>query len=371
MNHVQKYIFVRVTRSVLIIVGGLALLAILAQGLSQTEIIVENRQNAITYFTVVLLGAPQIMALLLPMAVFVGSIWALNRLHRDSEVVVAEAAGITRWQIASPVLRLAVIGAIVHLGVNLFVQPSAQREMRAQVQEARTELVSTLFRPGQFTSPDENLTVFARDQEGVELIGVQIAERPGQPDARDYLAERGRFIEVDGIPSIVMFEGEIHQLDANGALNILKFDQSTFDLSPFVREEGDVTLKASDRYLHELVFLDPNNAQEMKDAEELLAEAHTRLTTPLVSIAMAMLAILAVLGGNFSRRGYAQRMVWASAGAIGLIIVQLSVQSAAGSDTAMNAGQWAVPLIAIAALSYVLFWRGRRIKGAKAQAVSA
>jgi len=49
-----------------------------------------------------------------------------------------------------------------------------------------------------------------------------------------------------------MFDGEIHQLDANGALNILKFDQSTFDLSPFVREDGSVTLKASDRYLHEL-----------------------------------------------------------------------------------------------------------------------
>lgn len=371
MKNVQKYIFFRVLRSVLIIVGGLALLAILAQGLSQTDIIVENRQNAITYFTVVLLGAPQIMALLLPMAVFVAGIWALNRLHRDSEIVVAEAAGMTRWQIASPVLRLAVLGAVVHLGINLFVQPSAQREMRAQVQEARTELVSTLFRPGQFTSPDENLTVFARDQEGVELIGVQIAERPGQEDARDYLAERGRFIEVDGVPSIVMFEGEIHQLDANGALNILKFDQSTFDLSPFVREEGDVTLKASDRYLHELVFLDPNDAQEMADREELLAEAHTRLTTPLVSIAMAMLAILAVLGGNFSRRGYANRMVWASAGALGLTIIQLSVQSAARSDTAMNTAQWAVPIIAIAVLSYVLFWRGRRIKGASRQAVAA
>ena len=84
MKQVQKYIFFRVMRSVLIIVGGLALLAILAQGLSQTDIIVENRQNAITYFTVVLLGAPQIMALLLPMAVFVAGIWALNRLHRDS-----------------------------------------------------------------------------------------------------------------------------------------------------------------------------------------------------------------------------------------------------------------------------------------------
>lgn len=363
MNNIQKYIFFRVMRSVLIIVGGLALLAILAQGLSRTDIIVENRQNAFTFFTIVMLGAPQIMALLLPMAMFVASIWALNRLHRDSEIVVAEAAGMTRWQIASPVLRLATLAAILHLSVNLFVQPAAQREMRAQVQDARTELVSTLFRPGQFTSPDENLTVFARAQEGSDLIGVQIAERPGQPDARDVLAKRGRFIEVDGVPSIVMFDGEVYQLNSNNELTILKFDQSTIDLSPFIREDDKIILKASDRYLHELIYLDPSNAQEAQDIDKFLAEAHARITTPILSIAMAMLAILAVLGGNFSRRGYSRRIVFASAAALGLIIIQLSVQSASTSDRAMNAAQWLVPVTAIVLLAYALFWRGRRIKG--------
>ncbi|MEL8054519.1 MAG: LptF/LptG family permease [Pseudomonadota bacterium] len=371
MNSIQKYIFFRVMRAVLIIVGGLVLLAILAQGLSQTEIILENRQSAFTFFKVVILGAPQIMALLLPMAIFLSTIWSLNRLHRDSEIAVAEAAGMTRWQIASPVLRLALLGAILHLSVNLFVQPAAQREMRAQVQEARTELVSTLFRPGQFTSPDENLTVFARDQRGVELVGLQIAERAGQPDGRDYLAQRGRFIEVDGVPSIVMFDGEIHQLDDNGALNVLKFEQSTFDLSPFMNERGAVILKASDRYLPELVFLDPNDYQDVQDRDVLFAEAHLRVTTPLVSIAMALLAILAVTGGNFSRRGYSQRIIWASVGSLLLTIIQLSVQSAAASDGALNIAQWGVPIITIGVLSYVIFWRGREIKTSKRKVVTA
>ncbi|MEM8615924.1 MAG: LptF/LptG family permease [Pseudomonadota bacterium] len=363
MNQVQKYIFYRVFRAVVIIVGGLVLLAVLAQGLSRTEIIVENRQSALTFFYIIALGIPQIMALLLPMAVFVAGIWSLNRLHRDSEIVVAEAAGMTRWQIASPVMRLAVLGALFHLGVNLWVQPTAQREMRQTVSEARADLASSLIRPGQFTTPDENLTVFARDQEGADLLGVQIAERPGRSDARDYLAERGRFIEVDGLPSIVMFNGEIHQLDANGALSILKFDQSTFDLTPFIREESRLILKASDRYLHELLTIDRSNYQELQDEEEFLAEAHTRLTTPLLSLAMALLAVLAVLGGNFNRRGYSRRIGFAAAGAIGLTIVQLAVQSASGGDKAMNAAQWAIPLATIVLLSFIMFRRGRRIKG--------
>ncbi len=362
MNHVQKYIFYRVLRSVLIIIGGLALLAILAQGLSRTDIIVENRQTALTYFYIVALGAPQIMALLTPMAMFVAGIWALNRLHRDSEVVVAEAAGMTRWQIASPVIRLAVIGAIVHLGVNMWIQPLAQRELRETITEVRGDLASSLIRPGQFTTPDENLTVFAREKQGNYLLGVQIAERPNQPDGRDYLARRGQFIEIDGEPAIIMEDGEIHQLDANGALNILKFKQSTFDLSPFVKEKGRVVLKASDRFLHELFRIDRSSYQESRDEAKFLSEGHARLTTPLISIAMALLAILAVLGGRFSRRGYSRRIMYASAGALGLIMVQLTVQSASVSDKQLNIVQWLVPISAIAGLCYVLFWRGRKIR---------
>ncbi|MEO1472454.1 MAG: LptF/LptG family permease [Pseudomonadota bacterium] len=86
MNRVQSYVFYAVLRALVIIVGGLALLALLAQGLSQTELLVENRQSALTYFYIVALGAPQIIALLMPLALFVGAIWSLNRIHRTTRL---------------------------------------------------------------------------------------------------------------------------------------------------------------------------------------------------------------------------------------------------------------------------------------------
>ncbi|MEL6860239.1 MAG: LptF/LptG family permease [Pseudomonadota bacterium] len=364
MNRVQRYLFNRVMRSVLIIVGGLTLLAILAQGLSQTEIIIDNRQGAITFFKIVALGVPQIVALLMPMAMFVATIWALNRLHRDSEIVVAQAAGMTRWQVSSPIIRLAVLGALIHLGVNLWVQPSAQREMRFTINEARADLASSMVRPGQFTTPDANLTVFAREQQGADLLGVQIAERIGQPDARDYLAERGRFIEIDGQPAIVMFNVQIHFMDENDVLNILYSEQSTFDLTPFVREDLKLIYKASDRFLDELIFIDRSSYIDRLSETEYLAEANARLSSPLISIAMVMLAILAVVGGNFSRRGYSRRIVMASTGALMLIIVQLSVQSSSANNVLVNVFQWVVPIVTIGLLAFVLFNRGERIKGA-------
>jgi lipopolysaccharide export system permease protein len=360
MNSVQRYLFYAVLRTVVLIVGGLALLALLAQGLSQTDLLVENRQSALTYFFVVLLGAPQVMALLLPLAVFIATIWSLNRLHKDSEIVVAQAAGMTKWQTASPVLRLAVLAAIVQLGVNLWVQPSAQREMRETITEARADLITSLVKPGAFTSAADRLTIFTRDISGGVLQGIYISDQRDPSAESDYLARRGTVVEVDGAPAIIMDDGQIHQTDQNGALSILAFDQYQFDLTPFMKERGDVVLKASDRFLWELFYPDMSNYLQRQDADRYLAEGHARLTMPLISIVMAMIAISAVLGGDFSRRGYSRRIVIAVTGAIVLLIIQLSLQAASVDEPALNAAQYIVPAGIFLVLLFRFLGRGGR-----------
>ncbi|MAA81295.1 MAG: permease [Hyphomonas sp.] len=361
MTKVQTYLFFEVLKAVVIIIGGLAMLALLAQGLSRTDLILENRQSAITYFYIVMLGAPQIIALLTPLALFVATVWSLNRIHKDSEIVVAQAAGMTRWQIASPIMRLAVLCLVAHLTVNLWVQPAAQRAMRETVATARADLAAALIRPGQFTSNGDRLTFYAREQAGGELRGVLISDMTDPENPTDILARSAALIEVEGSPTLLLRDATSQQLDANNQLSILEFDQYLFDLTDFMKEDSDLVLKASDKYLYELFFVDRTNYFELKEIDSLLAEAHSRLTTPLLNIVMTLLAIFAVLGGDFSRKGYSKRIGWATGGAIGGLIVQLVLQSAAANDPALNVLQWLVPLGIIAILSYIYFARGRHL----------
>jgi lipopolysaccharide export system permease protein len=362
MKKIQTYLFLEVLRAVLIIVGGLAVLALLAQGLSRTDLILENRQSAMTYFYIVMLGAPQIVALLTPLALFVAGVWSLNRIHKDSEIVVAQAAGMTRWQIASPILRLAIACAVAHLAVNLWAQPTAQRVMRETVAEARADLAAALIRPGQFTTNGERLTFYARDQVGGELRGVMISDMTDPDNPTDILARSASLVEIDGKPNLLLRRAISQQVNEIGQLNILEFDQYLFDLADFMKEDSELVLKASDKYLHELIFIDRKNYFERKEADSLLAEAHARLTTPLLNIVMGLLAVIAVLGGDFSRKGYGRRIAYATAGALGFVIVQLAFQSSAAGDPDLNALQWALPVGAIVAMSYVFFGRGRHLK---------
>ena len=365
MTKIQAHLFQQILRAVVIIVAGLVMMAVLAQGLSRTDLILENRQSALTYFYIVLLGAPQVIALLTPLAIFVGAVWSLNRIHRDCEIVVAQAAGMSRWQVAAPVLRLAVLCALMHLGVNLWVQPLAQRALREAVAEARADLAAALIRPGQFTTNGERLMFYAREQVGGELRGVMISDMTDSQFPTDILARSASLARVEGRPTLVLRDALSQQLDARQQLSILEFDQYMFDLTDFMQEDSEPILKASDKFLHELLFVDRKDYFEMKNAETFLAEANARLTTPLLSLALAMLAIVAVLGGDFSRQGYGRRISLAAGGAATILAVQLALQSAAADDPALNLAQWALPLAVIGGLSLAYFGRGRHIVAKK------
>ncbi|MDP1556598.1 MAG: LptF/LptG family permease [Hyphomonas sp.] len=361
MTKIQAHLFRQILQAVVIIVGGLVMMALLAQGLSRTDLILENRQSALTYFYIVVLGSPQVIALLLPLAIFVGAVWSLNRIHKDSEIVVAQAAGMTRWQVASPILRLALMGAVLHLAVNLWVQPAAQRAMREAVAEARADLAAALIRPGQFTTNGERLTFYAREQVGGELRGVLISDMTDPDFPTDILARSAALVSVEGRPTLLLRDALSQQLDNNQQLSILEFDQYMFDLTEFMKEDAELILKASDKYLHELLFVDRKDYFQNKEADAFLAEAHARLTTPLLNIVMALIAIVAVLGGDFSRQGYSRRIAIASGGASVMLVVQLALQSAAADNPALNIVQWVIPLAAIGGLSWVYFGRGRHI----------
>jgi lipopolysaccharide export system permease protein len=128
-----------------------------------------------------------------------------------------------------------------------------------------------------------------------------------------------------------------------------------------MKEDSELILKASDKFLHELIFVDRKDYFQNKQIDEFLSEANARLTTPLLNIVMALLAIVAVLGGDFNRQGYGRRIGIASASATVVLVVQLALQSAAAEDPMMNIAQWVLPILLIIILSWVYFGRGRNI----------
>jgi len=79
-----------------------------------------------------------------------------------------------------------------------------------------------------------------------------------------------------------------------------------------------------------------------------MAEGHARIATPIYNIAFMALAVSAIIGGGFSRLGYARRIATFFGIAAVVRILGFVAQSAAEANVWLNVLQYAVPLGATA-----------------------
>jgi lipopolysaccharide export system permease protein len=349
MNTFSTYVFRQALGPLLAILGALAAIAILTQGLNQLDIIITNRRAGFAFAYVTLLALPQLLSLILPMAVFIAVVFALNRMQTESEVAVAYGAGISRQRIARPIIQLAVLAALAHLTVNVLVQPWSFKERREVFYALRTDIASSLIEEGSFTYPSEHLTLYARERGGGgELRDLLINDaRPELRVPLTYTARAGAIATVDGRPAIVLRDGQIQRQTADGSVDVLDFDRYVLQLGANFEEPEVFYLKASDRTLGELFFPDMTAHYDQRNVERFLAEAHARLSSPLLNIALAMIALVGVLGGEFNRRGYARRIGLAFVAALIVRMAAIAMQAAATDDPQLNVIQYLIPVGAI------------------------
>jgi lipopolysaccharide export system permease protein len=360
MNTISAYVFRQVLGPLLAILGALAAIAILTQGLNQLDIIITNRRAGFAFAWVTILALPQLISLVLPIAMFVAVVYAINRMQAESEVAVLYGAGVSRQHIARPILQLATLAALVHLTINVIVQPWAFQERRETFYALRTDIASSLIEEGAFTFPSENLTLYARERGGGgELRDLLINDaRPAFPIT--YTARAGAIQTIDGQPAIVMRDGQIQRQIEDGTVDVLDFDRYVLQLDGNVEETGYFFLKQSDRTLQQLLLPDWTAHYDIQNAQDFQAEATSRIASPLLSIALAMIALVGVLGGEFSRRGYGRRIMIAGGIALLVRVVPIALQSAAQDEPALNPVQIALPLIVILVCSVML--SGKRPK---------
>jgi lipopolysaccharide export system permease protein len=242
------------------------------------------------------------------------------------------------------------------------IQPAALNERREVAYGLRTDIASSLVQEGQFTYPSDQLTLYARARGGGgEMRDLLINDaRPEFPVT--YTARAGAIVTIDGAPSIVLRDGQVQRQVADGSVNVLDFDKYTLQLGRMTDEPTLFYLKASDRTLNELFFPDLTTHYDQHNVNQFLAEAHSRLSTPLLSFAMAMIALAGVLVGDFSRRGYGRRIMIAAGIALVVRLVALVIQAACVENPELNPLQYALPIGVVLVTSTLLAGKSSRRK---------
>ena len=347
MLSVQRYLFRQFLTPTLAATAALAGVAVLSTSLQLLTVVVSQRQAAWLFIELVGLTIPNLIGFVLPISAFVAALFTVNRLHTEQEIVVCFASGMSRWQVVSPAVRLSAWAAVVMLVISLWVAPLCGRLTREALFKARTDLVGSLVKEGQFSENPGGLTVYAQRVDAQNVLhNLFIHQLRADRSSATYDARTGVIVKRAGAPVLVMRNGSNEQFSPTGTLNYLKFDEYTLDLTPYVDTTDQLAYKPSDMYLHELVFPDRRAAINKPLRKKMTAEWNSRLTAPMYVPLFVLTAFIAILGGAFSRLGYARRIAVAAVAALVLRLLGVTVEALCESAPALNVLQWLVPVTA-------------------------
>ena len=345
MRLIERYLLRQLLWPTIFAVTALSVVAMLSQSLGALDIIVNQGQSAFVLIKLTLLTLPQLLVMVLPIALFVAALVALNRLHTEQEIVVCFASGMSRWRVISPAMRLASVVTVIALFLNLWIEPLAERAIRNELFRVRTDLAASLVRVGEFTEPAPGLTVYAQGSDtGGALRNLFVIQQKADGGDTAFFAAKGKVSKRNGAPVLIMRDGSEQAFTSAGVLDYLKFDEYIFDLSNFLAKTDVIHYKISDRYLHELVFPDLTQTWERQERVTMLAEANARLSGPLYNIAFMAMALAAVIGGSFSRLGYGRRIVAVGAAAAVVRIAGFAVQALCADLVWLNVLQYLIPI---------------------------
>jgi lipopolysaccharide export system permease protein len=352
MSLFSRYVFRQVANAFVIILVTLTTIVWLATALKQLDLIVSQGQGFVLFLKMTFLTLPSLMALIAPNAMLMASLYTLDRMNGDSELIVMTAAGAPIWRIGAPFVLLASMVCVVILICNLWVMPASMRALRALITQVRADVISQVLQPGRFSSTEPGLTFHIRDRSPTgDLLGLLVHDERDDKQLMSYLADRGRIISNDDGAYLVMFDGHVHRFETKSpdqGVQIVAFDQyllNISDLNP--KDTGSKELRPRERSLGELLNPDPKLLKAKGSVGQLRTELHDRFSTPFYPLLFALLAV-AILGHARTTRESRWAQILIAAGiAVGLRVSGLTASNLVTFSAGATPLVYLIPIAAI------------------------
>ncbi|MDM7931022.1 LPS export ABC transporter permease LptF [Tabrizicola sp.] len=326
--------------------------------------LIGDGQSALVFLEFTILTLPNAIRLVLPVAAFAASVYVVNRLMQESELVVMQATGFSAFRLARPVLYFGLVVMVMQLVLTNVLVPASQRALSARSAEISENITARFLNAGQFMHPAAGITLYIRDiTPHGELVDLFLADERGQNERVTHTARKAFLVRGAIAPKLVMLDGSTQTLSrADGRLAITRFADFTLDLAGLVSVTGGGRAGLNALSTPDLLAADETVGAEIgASPAQMLEEGHSRLAAPLMAIAAPLIGFAALMLGGFSRFG-----LWRQMGlAVGLIIGVQLVWTWGGSVAIQTAGAWPLvylaPLLGIA-LAGLILWQAQRPK---------
>ena len=345
MTRIERYIFR--TAALAFLAGLFALTAVVwvTQALRQFDLLTSKGQTVLVFLTMTGLTIPSLVAIIAPVALFVGVLYCLNKLNGDSELVVMSASGVSPGTLLRPFLILyCVVFALVG-AMTLKVMPWSFDLIAELTAKIHADFITNFARAGAFSELEAGF-VFHYRERGPDgsLHGVFMQDRRDPAHVTSYIAELGQTVERDGLNYLVLAKGSYQRPQESGDSAIVTFDNYTIDLTQFTPKE-EASKRPRERNTAELMFPDPHDETTARLQGRFRAELLDRLTSPLYAFAAGLIGFVALGEARTTRQGRGVAIGAAILAFAAIRLMGIAANTFVVSKPRAELFVWALPLI--------------------------
>jgi lipopolysaccharide export system permease protein len=364
MTRIERYIFRTVSLAFLAGLFALTAVVWVTQALRQFDLLTSKGQTILVFLTMTGLTIPSLIAIIAPVALFVGVLYCLNKLNGDSELVVMSAAGVSPALLLRPfVILYALVFALV-AWMTVEVMPASFDAIQALTARIHADFITNFARPGAFTELESGF-VFHYRERGPDgsLHGVFMQDRRDPGHITSYIAERGRTIERNGSNYLVLDEGSYQRPATGGDSAVVTFKDYSIDLTQFLRQE-ETSRRPRERSTTELLSPNPKDATATRLRGRFSAELMDRLTAPLYAFVAGLIGFAALGEARTTRQGRGYAIAAAILAFCTVRLLGIAANSFVASRPSAEYFVWAIPLLTcLASLDSIFHGPAARLAG--------
>lgn len=345
----ERYIFRIAGAAFLTSLGALTAVIWLSQALREMNLVTGKGQTLMVFFQITMLGLPALVMVIASLALFIGVLYALNRLNGDSELIVMNAAGCPPALVFRPLAVLTLLVALMIGMMTTWLMPESFRSLRELVTKVRADVVSRIVQEGKFVSLDNGILFHFRErQPGGGMGGVLIHDSRDPRVSTTYLAARGQLTEHENSMYLLLEKGSMQRQDAQGRdSSVIAFDRYVFDLDQFEQASGAINYKPREWRTSELLFkLDRKDPKIATLYSRYRVELHDRFSNILYPFATLAIAFAALGNARTTRQSRGAAIFGAVAA---LVVLRIAGFGAASIAVRSVAGIWLMYLVPITA----------------------
>ncbi|WP_039456453.1 LptF/LptG family permease [Candidatus Jidaibacter acanthamoebae] len=321
MHIYHKYLYKAVFLQFIAVLATLTGIVWITQSMRIVDLIVNKGINFLDFLKITMLLVPYLVFIIIPVALFFSGISVAYKFLLDKEMIILKSIGLSDFQIAKPFLNLAILIVGLSYIISCYVLPLSYGKFKDLQVYFRNNYASILLEEGVFSSQVNKLTLYVDKKIDEKTYGgIVVYDNREVNNPKVVFAKEGKIFKTQNNSWFELYNGSHQEKNISGdGLSVLYFDKYSINFSLF-EEDYIRTIEPNEKYITELFDISPD---EESKRNKLISHGHFRLSWPLNSLALMMLATSMLITNSYQRKEGVYRNLVVGILGIGFIILSI------------------------------------------------